>query len=183
MSARASVAVIGIAVVCVGCVSAIRRSSVPLDEVTARRIAVAVENIVEGTAELASLPDSVGGVSVGIKPVRDAIETRQTRYKSVEYYKKMQCVGETRSGLIERRKCDACQTRKQLDLVAILVMTENDDRRAIYASIRKANRLDAVGRDRLINAFRAEHERRAHAGDWYETEDGRWLRKTGDAVK
>lgn len=175
---KASVAFVCAAVLCGGCAfPGPAETERILNEDTAGRIAVVIEDVVAGVRDMDDLPSEVDGVTVDTEKVRNAVETRRVRYKSVVYYKDAGCIGENRRGLVERRNCEACQTRKQLDLVAIVVITENDDRRDIYRGIRDANRMPSSARATLMAAFRAEHQRRAAAGEWYETKDGQWLTK------
>jgi uncharacterized protein YdbL (DUF1318 family) len=180
---KTGIATICTLILCASCASVENRARPALDENVARMIAVVVEDIVDGVQDIDSLSDVAAGGTVATQDVRDAVETRRVRHKSVAYYKTLECVGENRRGFIERLDCEACQTKKQLDLVAVVVITENDDRRVVYKGITKANRLPSTSRDTLQSAFRAEHERRAAAGEWYETDEGQWLPKHEETPK
>ncbi len=134
------------------------RSGRSLDTGTARRIAALIEDVVVGRAAIVSMPESVDGVIIGQPDVTAAIESRQTRFDACARYKTMQCIGENRRGLAHYRKCEACEDRQVRNQVYMLIISENDDRWAIYEGIVKGNRLPSPALKTLQEAFRAEHE-------------------------
>jgi len=91
----------------------------------------------------------------------------------------MQCMGENRRGLIEYRRCDACNTFMKRNMVRNLILAENDDRWAIYEGIVKGNRMPPSARKILEQAFAADHRSRLVAGELYQTPDGEWRSAPG----
>jgi len=150
------------------------RSGRSLDAHTARRIAVLIEDAAAGRTGTDSLPESVDGVTIGLPDVITAIESRRARRDACARYKAMQCIGENRRGLTQYRKCEACREGKVRDLVLNLIVSENDDRWAIYEAIKKSNRVPSSAREALQEAFGAEHEARTLSGELYQTQDGEW---------
>jgi len=150
------------------------RSGRSLDASTARRIAVLIEDAAAGRTGTDSLPESVDSTTIGLPDVITAIESRRARRDALAQYKAMLCMGENRRGLVHYRKCEACEERHVRNLVDMLILSENDDRWAIYETIVKSNRLPSSARRTLQEAFRAEHEARTLSGELYQTQDGKW---------
>ena len=174
---KARLAVVCMIMLVASCTLIDPRSSRSLDANTARLIAVLIEDAVAGRTAADSLPESVDGVTIRLPDVMTAIESRRARFDACARYKAMQCIGENRRGLAEYRKCEACQEGKVRDLVLNLILSENDDRWAIYETIKKNNRLPSSARRTLQETFRAEHETRTLSGELYQTQDGEWRSK------
>ena len=174
---KARLAAVSMMLLVVSCAAIDPRSGRSLDADTARRIAVFIEDVAAGSAEVSSLPESVDGVMIGQPDVRTAIESRRARFDECARYKAVQCIGENRRGLAQYRKCDECEDRQVRNVVDMLILSENDDRWAIYEVIVKGNRLPSSALKTLREAFRAEHESRASSGDLYQTQAGEWRSK------
>ena len=171
---KARLVAVSIMLLVASCTVLDSRSSPSLDEQTARRIAVFVEDVAAGRSAAESLPESVDGVIISQPDVTAAIESRRDRFDELARYKAMLCIGENRRGLAHYRKCEACKDRQVRNLVSMLILSENADRWAIYEGIVKSNRLPSRALKTLQEAFRAEHESRASSGELYQTQSGEW---------
>jgi len=177
MKDRLALACMGCMIMFAGCLRLDFRVRRNLDVQTATQIAALIEDAVARNAEPAPLPESVGGVTIGLPAVRRAIETRRVRREAIGRYKAMGCIGENRRGLIHYRPCEQSEHGKVRELVLMLIVAENDDRWTIYDAITKGNQLAPSARKTLQLACRAEHEARASSGELYQTEDGTWMHK------
>ena len=104
--------------------------------------------------------------------VLKATESRRQRRAALRDWKARGCLGETNQGLLEARAGEGC-TAEALELLR----AENADRLVIYQAFMKQNNIPASDTDRVRSAFAKARQERSRAGDWMQTDDGRWVRK------
>lgn len=104
--------------------------------------------------------------------VMASIESRRQRFPQVQQWKQRGCIGENSQGLLEARSGQGCSPE-----VTTLIRAENRDRMTLYQTLLQQNNMPPADLARVQAAFAKVNRERAAAGEWIQTEDGRWVRK------
>lgn len=99
----------------------------------------------------------------------------QQRHGQLNEFYSNGAVGLTRDGLIEIRDANAVPLA-QRQSVSSKVAAENDDRRALYREIAKAN-AHPEWEDEVRNTFARRWIEKAAPGWWYQNSSGSWTKK------
>lgn len=104
--------------------------------------------------------------------VMASIESRRQRFQQIQQWKSRGCIGENAQGLVEARPGQGCGGE-----VAGLVEAENRDRMTLYRTLLQQNNMPPGDMARIQAAFAKVNRERVSAGEWIQTEDGKWARK------
>lgn len=114
---------------------------VPRDALYA--VALEIETAVQEGNRDVSMGDREG-IVVSSETVRQAVRTRAVRSVLVRAFREAEYGAEKRDGflyILRKTKYKKATTRREKNRDALLVMSENDDRWAIYEGIQKASKL------------------------------------------
>lgn len=114
-------------------------ADLPVDEL--RVLAETIETIAAAGQEDFTL-ESTGGILVDLPDIRQALRTRVIRYPLLEEFLATGFAAEGTNGLIAVKRSSAYKkatTSRGRDRDALLVMSENENRWAIYEGLVKAN--------------------------------------------
>lgn len=114
-------------------------ADLPADEL--RVLAAKLEAIATAGEEDFTL-ESTGGIVVDLPDIRQALRTRAIRYPLLEEFLATGFAEEEANGLIAVKRSSAYKkatTSRERDRHALLVMSENENRWAIYEGLLKAN--------------------------------------------
>jgi len=162
-----------------GCALFSKQPEIPEESVT--RVADAIERaVLAGSDSPISIEDQPG-FKANVPAVVQAARRRQSRAAVVAEFKAKRCLGETARGRIKYVTCPECRADSTLHArVAYLILSENEDRLAMYETLARENRLSASGRKRIQSLFHQVRIDLAEPGHLLQLTPGADWTKKGD---
>jgi uncharacterized protein YdbL (DUF1318 family) len=113
-------------------------------------------------------------IDISTPAIRNLKASIKDRFKALGPFYKQGAVGESNMGYLELRDTDALGL-KEKSQVKRLVEAENNDRRALYEEIIRANNLDSKVMSEVERLFANSWRQKASgSGWWIQNNDGTW---------
>ena len=143
------------------------------------QVARAIEQAVMTTPDSPAAIEDQGAFTANVPEVVQILHRRQLRAPVVAEFKDKGYIGESARALIKYVRNPDCGRDSKLHArVAYLILSENDDRWALYEALADANGLSASGRKRIQSLFHQVRSDLARPGHLVQLEPGAdWTKK------